>query len=379
MSLILSEEQEFLRDTVREFVQANAPVTALRALRDSQDPDGFSRELWKEMAELGWVGAALPEDLGGAGLGFAELGIVLEECGRTLAASPYLSTAVLGASALELAGTDAQKKELIPEICSGERVWALAFQEGGQFAPFECATVAESAGDGFRLSGEKLFVLDGHVADTLIVTARSAGGSSDREGIRLFLVDPKAAGVEITRTLMVDSRNAARIRFDAVEVDRSAALGQVGTGAATLDAVLDRAAICLSAEMLGSTQEVFERTLQYLKDRQQFGKPIGSFQALKHRAANLFCEVELSKSIVLDALRALDEGRPGLSLIASSCKARCSDTFVLAANEGVQMFGGIGMTDEEEVGLFLKRAKVAAHCFGDGAYHRNRFAALSGY
>ncbi len=379
MSLILTEEQEFLRDTAREFVQENAPVTALRALRDSNDADGFSRELWKEMAELGWVGAALPEDLGGAGLGFAELGIVLEECGRTLAASPFLSTSVLGASALELGGTESQRKELIPEICAGDRVLALAFQESGRFRPLECATVAESAGDGFRLSGEKIFVLDGHVADTLIVTARSAGTSSDPEGLSLFLVDPKAAGVEITRSQMVDSRNAARVRLDGVVVDRSAALGKIGAGAATLESVLDRAAICLSAEMLGSLQEAFERTLQYLKDRQQFGQPIGSFQALKHRAAFLFCEVELSKSIVLDALHAIDEGRPDLSLLASACKARCSDTFVLAANEGVQMFGGIGMTDEEEIGLFLKRAKVAAHSFGDGSYHRDRFATLSGY
>ena len=286
---------------------------------------------------------------------------------------------VLAASALELAGTDTQRKEAIPEICSGDRVVSLAYQESGPFDPFECVTVAESVGDGFRLSGEKIFVLDGHVADTLVVSARSAGESHDRDGISLFLVDPKAAGVEVMRTLMVDSRNAARVRLENVEVDRSAVLGEIGAGGATLDAVLDRAAICLSAEMLGSIQEVFDRTLAYLKERQQFGQPIGSFQALKHRAAELFCEVELSKSVVLDALRAIDEERPDLSLLASVCKARCSDTFVLAANEGVQIFGGIGMTDEEDVGLYLKRAKVAAHCFGDGTYHRRRYATLSGY
>jgi alkylation response protein AidB-like acyl-CoA dehydrogenase len=379
MPLVLSEEQELLKETARELVRERTPVAKLRELRDTNDPAGFSRALWKEMAELGWPGIPFPEELGGVGLGFAELGVVMEELGRELAATPMVSSVLLAGQAVLLGGSGSQQKDLIPGVCAGDRVLALAFQETARHDPFRVATRAEQAKGGFRLSGRKTFVLDGHVADTLVVVARTSGGEREREGLTLLLVDPKAKGVTVTRTEMVDSRNAAEVKLDGVEVDLGAVLGEVDRGGDALEAVLDRAAIGLSAEMLGGIAESFERTLAYLKERKQFGVPIGSFQALKHRASELFCEAELSRSVTLEALRAIDEGRPDLAKLASLCKARLSDAYVLTANEAVQMFGGIGVTDEEEIGFFLKRAKASALTLGDAAFHRDRWARLEGY
>ncbi|HTO07694.1 MAG TPA: acyl-CoA dehydrogenase [Myxococcota bacterium] len=379
MSLALSEEQELLRNTAREFIAEHSPVKELRRLRDSNDPVGFSRELWSQMAELGWAGIVLPEEHGGADLGYAELGIVLEECGRTLAATPLFSTLLLGANALLLAGDGTQRKEILARVAKGEAILALALQEGAHHAPYQVATRAEASRDGYKLTGKKTFVQDGHVADQTVVVARVSGKPGERDGLALFLVPKNARGLQVTRTVMVDGRNAAQLQLDGVEVDRSAAIGTVGRGADVLDPVLDRATIGLCAETLGTVAEAFERTVSYLKTRKQFGVAIGSFQALKHRAAVMFTEVELSRSIVLDALRAIDEKRPDVPLLASVAKARLSDTAFLVGNEAVQMHGGIGVTDEEEIGLFLKRARVAELTLGDAAYHRARFAALSGF
>ena len=358
MSLALSEEQELLKNTAREFVGENSPVKELRRLRDAQDPVGFSRSLWKQMGELGWAGIVLPEELGGAGLGYAELGIVLEECGRTLAATPLVSTTLLAGNALLLGGNETQAKEILPAVAKAERVLALALQEGAHHAPYAVATRAEAIASGYRLTGKKTFVLDGHVADQLVVVARTAGASGERDGLSLFLLPKSARGLTLTRTIMVDGRNAANVTLDGVEVERSALVGSAGRGADVLDPVLDRATIGLSAEMLGTLSEAFERTIKYLKERKQFGVPIGSFQALKHRAANMFVEVELSRSIVLDALRAIDENRPDVPQLASIAKARVSDAIHLIGNEAVQMFGGIGVTDEEEIGRASCRERV---------------------
>jgi alkylation response protein AidB-like acyl-CoA dehydrogenase len=379
MALVLTEEQEMLQETARDFVRERSPVAALRELRDAKDATGFSRSLWKEVSELGWAGIIFPEELGGAGLGYAELGVVLEETGRTLMANPIVSTVLLGGSAILLGGNETQKKDVLPAVCEGDRILALAYQEAGRYDPYRVSTRAESTGEGYRLTGEKAFVLDGHVAEQFVVLARTSGATQDREGLSLFLVDAGSPGLTVTRTFMVDSRNAARVGLEGVEVDRSRVVGAVDRGADVLDPVLDRATIGLCAEMLGSSREAFDRTLEYLKERKQFDVPIGSFQALKHRAAFMFCEIELSRSVVMDALRAIDENRPDVPLLASLAKARCSDTFVHVGNEGVQLFAGIGMTDEEEIGFFLKRARVAEHTAGDAAYHRDRFAQLRGY
>ena len=379
MSLVLTDEQELIKQAAADFLSENSPVSHLREMRDSEDPIGFSKKLWKEMAELGWTGIPFTEAVGGADLGLAELGVLLEECGRTLAPYPFLSTVVLGGGVVALGGSEAQKQAILQGVCKGETFLALAFQETGRFSPWAVETKAEKAEGGFRLSGEKIFVLDGHVADHLVVAARTAGSAGEKDGITLFLVDPSSNGCNITREILVDSRNAARVALSEVAVASDAVLGEVDRGAEILEPTLDRATAVLSAELVGLTSEVFERTVDYLKTREQFGVRIGSFQALKHRAAAMFCELELTQSVVLDALRALDEGRPYAARTVSAAKARSSEAASLVTCEGLQMHGGIGMTDEEEIGLFLKRAKAAELTLGDAAYHRDRFARLTGF
>ena len=379
MTFLLTAEQESIRDTARRFFRARAPVAHLRHLRDTDDATGFSREVWRAMAELGLVGVALPAEHGGAGLGFAELGLVLEEQGRNLAPTPLVSTVLLGAGAILHGGSPAQRAEVLPAVAAGERVLALAHEEGTRHAPYRVRTTAARTGEGFRISGEKVLVLDGHAADALVVVARTSGGVADRHGLTLFLVPAAAAGLKAVRTPLVDSRGAARVRFDGVAVGRADVVGEIDCGAGILDALLDRAAIGLASEMLGSLVEAFERTVAYLKERRQFGVPIGSFQALKHRAAHLFAEIENTRSVVLAALTALDEGVADAPQLASLAKAKANLTLNLASSEGIQMHGGIGMTDEHEIGFFLKRSRVAEITFGSTGFHRDRYAALNGY
>jgi len=379
MALVLTPEAQMVRETALEFFRERSPVTALRKLRDNNDPDGFSRALWQQMADLGWTGFLVPEEHGGSAFGVIGLAQVMEAAGRTLAATPLLSTALLGASLLDLAGSEHQKNEHLPALVAGERLFALALEETSRHAPGRIGTTAKRQGDGWRLDGAKCFVLDGHVADVLIVAARTSGGRDDAVGVTLFLVPADAKGVSRTRTIMVDSRNTALVRLDAVQLPADAVLGPVDGGAEVLDRVLDRARACLAAEMLGSASEAFERTVAYLKERKQFGVPIGSFQALKHRAAQMFCEVEVTRSAVAAALSALDEQGNDAAALASLAKAKAGDTLYLCGNEGVQMHGGIGMTDEHEIGFFMKRARVAQATFGDASFHRDRYAALLGY
>ncbi len=379
MTLTLSSEARLVQDTAQAFFAEKSPITALRKLRDGQDPDGFSRPLWHEMAELGWTGFLVPEEYGGSEFGNVGLGLVMEAAGRTLAATPLLSTSLIGASALAIAGSAMQKDTHLPGLVAGDQIFALALEESPHHAPTHIATEAKKHGGGYRLTGRKTFVLDGNVADTLIVAARTSGAGGDRGGVTLFLVPSDAPGVSRTRTIMVDSRNAANLRLDNVEVADEAALGPIDGGSDVLDAVLDRARVGLAAEMLGSSLECFERTVQYLKDRKQFGVPIGSFQALKHRAAQMFCEIEVTRSSVLAALSALDDNANDAAMLASLAKTKANDTFFLVGNEGVQMHGGIGMTDEHDIGLFTKRARVAMATFGNSAFHRDRYAMLMGY
>jgi alkylation response protein AidB-like acyl-CoA dehydrogenase len=381
MPMILNEEQTMLKDTAKEFCASSAPISQLRKLRDSESKDGFNRDTWARMVELGWAGIPFPEEYGGLAFGYKGLGVVTEETGRTLAASPLFATVWTGATAINLGGSDTQKSDLLPKVAAGECLIALAVEEGTRHAPYTIGTKATEAGGGYTITGKKTFVLDGHVADKLVVVARTSGKKKDRDGLTLFLVDRTAPGVKVTRTKMVDSRNAANIQLKDVQVARSAVLGGVGRGADVLDRTLDIARIGIAAEMLGSLQECFERTVQYLKDRKQFGVPIGSFQALKHRAADMFCEVELSKSVVLEALTALDDGRSAeeVAKLASLAKAKVGETFTRVSREGVQMHGGIGMTDEFDIGFFIKRSAVAEQIFGDVNFHRDRYGALEGY
>jgi len=331
------------------------------------------------MAEMGWSGIVFPEDYGGAGMAYGELGVVLEECGRVLAPEPFLSTVLLGGNAILLGGSDSLKKDLLTGVCSGDRILALAFQESGRFDSYGVATRAKREGDGYEISGHKLFVLDAHVADPLIVVARTAAEPGERDGLSLFVVDADAPGLSITRNQMMDGRNAADVGLECVKVPADRVLGRVDGGADLLDAIFARATIGLSAEMLGTFEEAFERTLAYLKEREQFGVKIGTFQALRHRAVDMFCELELARSVVREALTALDEDRDDLLLMASAAKARCSDVSNLITREAIQMHGGIGMTDEEEIGLFFKRAKAAELTLGDAIHHRDRYAELRGF
>jgi alkylation response protein AidB-like acyl-CoA dehydrogenase len=379
MALTLSDEQTLVRDTARDFFKASAPTTELRRLRDSGDPAGFSRDLWRQMAELGWTGILFPEDYGGNDFGFLNLGLVMEEAGRTLAASPLFSTVVLAGSAVLLAGSEAQRRRILPAISAGELVMALAVDERPRHDPAWIETRAEKADGGFRLSGHKTFVLDGGAADEFVLVARTSGGPRDTQGLTLFLAPADAPGLTRAPVTLIDSRNAANLGLDGVSVAADAVLGPVDGAWPVLEQVLDRGRIALAAEMLGAAQEALDLTVEYLKTRKQFGVPIGSFQALKHRAAEMFCQIELSKSAVLEALSAVDERRNDLPQLASLAKERLSDTSQLVTNECLQMHAGIGMTDEHDIGLFLKRARVAAATFGDAFFHRDRYAALESY
>ncbi len=379
MPLVLSEEQTILRDSARDFIQEKSPVSGLRKLRDDKDKTGFDRTLWQDMAGLGWSGILIPEEYGGVDFGFVGLGLVMEEAGRTLTASPLLSTALLSASAILLAGTDEQKRAHLPNIASGETIWAFALEEGPHHAPFNIAASAVAEGDGFVLNGSKTFVFDGHVADKLIVVARTSGAADDKSGLSFFVVDGRAAGLKRTRTVMVDGRNAANLEFADLKLRASDCLGQPGQAGDHLETILDRARIGLAAEMMGTAQAAFDITHEYLQTRTQFGQLIGSFQALQHRAAKMFCELEISKSCVLQALQAIDNNANDIPALASLAKAQLCDTLHLVSSEALQMHGGVGMTDEYDVGLYLKRARVVEQAFGNARFHRDRYAQLDGF
>ena len=379
MAFVLSEEQTMLRDMAKQFFSEQVPVTNLRQLRDDGSENGFDRDVWKQIVELGFAGILIPEEMGGTGFGPMGVGIVMQEAGRTLAASPLYSTAVLGAGMIMAAGSENQKKELLPQIAAGELLMALAIDETNHHNPANIAMAATRDGEDFVLSGEKKFVIDGHIAEKLIVATRTSGEAGDPKGISTFLIDANTPGVTITRTHMVDTRNAANICFDGVKVQSDTLLGSADGAYPELENVLDMGRVCLSAEILGGIETVFETTLTYLKERKQFDAIIGTFQALQHRAAEMFCEVEICQSVVLDALSALEERRNDIPRAASLAKARLSDASRLITNEGVQMHGGIGMTDAVDVGLFLKRARVQAQMLGDANFHRSRYADLGGY
>lgn len=379
MALVLNEEQRLLQDTARDFLGSRAPVESLRKLRDGSSETGYAPDLWQQMAELGWASIILPEQYGGLEFGFLGLGVVVEESGRTLTASPLLASAVVGASAVLLGGREQQKETLLPEIATGKLTLALALEESHHHRPTHIATTAEKQGDNFVINGNKTFVLDGHSADQLIVVARTSGDNRASNGLTLLLVDRQTAGIDCRRTIMVDSRNAANISFDNVIIPADNVLGEVNEGWSILEPVLDRGRVAIAAEMMGCALEAFERTMQYLKEREQFGVLIGSFQALQHRAAHMQSELELCRSVLLQALSTVDDAPEQLPLLASLAKARLNELVKLVTNEAVQMHGGIGVTDELEIGFFLKRARVAMQVYGDTGYHKDRYATLCGY
>ena len=379
MALVLSEEQSMLRDSARGLISDKAPVSHLRHLRDSKDAIGFSRELWKSFAEMGFAGLLVPEQFGGSGLGCVEAGIVMEEIGRTLMPSPFLSTSVLAASALSRGGSAAQKSEHLPKISAGQLLAALAVDEGTKHRPLQTKLQAVRSGTGFKLNGSKAFVVDGHVADLLIVAARTAGSAGERNGLTLFLVDPRSKGIATERTIMVDSHNAARIDFENVEVNADHVLGEVDQGFALLDGVLNIGRVAVASELVGLSEEVFGRTVSYLKERKQFGKAIGEFQALQHRAAQLYIDIEITRAAVLKAQQTLDADLANAASAVAVAKSRAGATAARAVQEGVQMHGGMGMTDQFDIGFFMKRARVCEELFGDANFHADQLARSRSY
>ena len=379
MALVLNEEQQSLKDIAKEFLQKNAPVTHFREIRDTENELGYDPDLWKQMVDLGWSGILVPEEYGGFDFGMVGMGSILEEMGKMLTPSPLFSTGVLGASLISLGGNDKQKQTYLPQIVDGSITTALALEEGNRHSPLSINTEAKKDGKNYALTGNKTFVIDGHSSNLLIVAARTSGSENDSSGITLFLVDPSIDGVEVNKTSMVDSRNSANITLKEVIVSIDDVLGEENNGAALLEEVLDRAQIAISAEMLGNASQAFDITLEYLKERKQFGAVIGSFQALQHRAAEMYSELELTKSSVIAACVAADEQSNDLRRMASLAKFKAGETNHLVTNEAVQMHGGVGVTDEYDVGLYLKRARVTEQIFGNSEYHLDRYASLSEY
>ena len=385
MRLALNEDQELLQDSAKNFVAQNAPLTVLRQLRDTSDDRGFDEKIWAHMIELGWAGIAIEESFGGFNFGHVGLGVVLEETGRTLVSSPLVSSVLLGATAISYFGSDVQKNHLLLKVVKGQLLLALAVDELPIHSPNHIESSATKVDGGYKLNGAKTFVLDGHVADKLIVVVRVIKDGVRSQGLSLFVVDKKASGLNIQRTSMVDCRNCANLTFTDVHVDEENRLGadiDIEDSASKFARVLDIGRIGVASEMLGSMQAAFDLTLTYLKQREQFGVLIGSFQGLQHRAAAMYSEIELCRSAVRGALFELDNmesSDDSVARIASMTKAKVSDVAQLVSNEAIQMHGGIGMTDEYDVGFYIKRARVAQQFLGDAPFHRDRYASLNSF
>ena len=379
MKLVLSEEEQFLKDTAKNFADERSPISHFRSLRDNNDPKLWDKDIWSEMVKLGWPGILIPEEFGGSNFGVTGIGVILQECAKTLTPSPLFATGVLGAYAITQFGNDDQKSNYLPKIVSGEITTALAIDETSHHEPSKTEMTAEKNDSNFILNGKKIFVIDGASADILIVLARTSGVKGDSTGLSLFIVNSDTSGIETKKLDMADSRNYANISFNEVIIDESSLLGDLETAGETVESILDIGRIAMSAEMLGNAESAFEITLDYLKQRKQFGALIGSFQALQHRAAEMFCEIELTKSSVMAAMRAADENSNELQRLSSLSKTMAGETLHLVSNEAIQMHGGIGVTDEYDIGFFLKRARVAEQIFGSAKYHTERYANLSGF
>ncbi len=374
MPLYLNDDQTTLQDTIRDFVADAAPVSHMRTLRDADDPTGFSRDLWKQFAEMGITGILVGEDQGGLGLGHVEAGVVLEEIGRNLSPSPFLTTAVAAVEALK---GSAQADRWFPGIVAGETVAALAIDEGAKHRD-SVGLRAERSGNGFRLSGEKRSVTFGHVADVLLVAARTSGSPDDAEGVTLFAV-PKDAGFVAQPERLADASIAARVTFDNIQLDADAVVGEVDAGRDPLGRLLRAGRTGASAELLGVGGGAMDMTLGYLKERKQFGTVIGSYQALQHRAAHLYSELEVARAAVLKAQQLLDSGSDKADEAVSVAKAQAALATALSVQEGVQMHGGIGMTDEYDIGFYMKRHRVLAELFGDANFHADKLARAAGF
>ena len=379
MPLYHNEDQAMLAETASQFMAEEGAITKqLRHWRDRDCKDGFGHALWKEMAELGFTGILVSEADGGLGMGHVEAGIVLEEIGRNLTPSPFLTTSVLAATALGEASEELRGRYL-PGLVAGDSVFAVAIDEGAKHRPERIACKAEKSGNGFKLSGKKDFVVQGASSDMIVVAARTSGSDADENGITLFAVPKDAAGMSHDAVRLVDSSMATHTTFDNVELDGGAVIGEVDGGREVLNKILNASRVGSAAEGVGVARGAMDMTVDYLKQRKQFGKLIGEFQALQHRAAHLYSEVEIARAAVIKAQQLLDGGSEKADLMVSVAKAKVAKTAGLAVREGVQMHGGIGMTDEYDIGLYMKRDRALQEFLGDAYYHTNRVAELSGY
>ena len=376
---VLNEEQLMLQDMATSWVRDRAPVTAYRALFEGEFPAGHDPEQYREMAEMGWAGIVVPEAHGGVDFGYLSLGLILERLGRTLVASPLLSSALGAVSALRLAGTNEQQARWLPGIADGSLIGTVAVDEGARHAPLATAMRATRNGAGWRLDGVKRPVQDGMAAGLLIVAARTSAVAGEADGLTLFLVEADRSGLTRHALDQIDARSPAVFTFEGVEIGADGVLGPVDGGAPLLDAILDRLRIGVAAEMLGAASQAFEITVDYLKTRVQFGKLIGSFQALQHRAAAMFAELELARSAVEAGLVAVDSEADDIASRASLAKAIAGDTIRRVSSEMIQMHGGIGMTHEHDAGLYMKRARVIEQLYGNSAFHRDRWGRLNGF
>lgn len=378
MSFLLNEEQRQFSDSAQEFLSAKSPLSLQRQLRDTSSALGFEPRLWEEVIELGWTAAVFPESEGGLAVGYKGMGAVFEAIGRNVAALPLLSSIVLGGEIILQAGTTSQKQTWLPSLMTGQQRLALAIDEQGRHDPRKIKTMATKTADGWLLNGDKWFVMDGLGATCFVVVAKveTTNGASE---LGLFLVDNAWTGVKTHPTRLADSRNYAQLNLVNVRVTEEMSLGVGAAAEKALNMALDKARICLSAEGLGLLKEAFDRTNTYLKERIQFDVPIGSFQALQHRMARLYTELQMLESCVKAALNAIDSDQDDLALLASLAKARASDLCEKLMNEAIQLHGGIGVTDEFDLGLIVKRARVLQQSLGDGVFHRNRYASLKGF
>jgi len=361
-----------LRQSVRQFLEAECPMTYVRQMME--DERGFSDDQWKKMAELGWTGLIVPEQYGGAGLNMVDMVVVLEEMGKVVFPGPFFASAILGGIAIDLGGSDAQKQKWLPGLADGSLRATLAqVEESGRWDAEGIQLAAKAAGGGFTLSGTKLFVHDAHNADLLIVPVRTGGKGTD--GITMLVVERKAKGVAMRVLKTMDqTRKLCEVTFDGVAVGKDAVLGEVGKGWALLDRLVDRAKVAVCAEMCGGAQKVLEMSVAYAKVREQFGKPIGSFQAIQHKCANMMVQVESAKSATYYAAWAVANDVAEAHLAACMAKAYTSDAYRFVSAEGIQIHGGIGFTWEHDMHLYFKRAKGSEVTFGDATHNRELVA-----
>ena len=375
----LTEEQTMIQHQAESWVTKNASVQEFRDVRDGESVVEFSPQIWNEMVSMGWAGIIIPEAYGGSDLGYLTFGLILEQTGRQLSASPLFASALVGASAILMGGSESQKKNLLAGIADGSEIITLALEEGPRHAPKNIALTANSDAGVFTLSGSKTFVCEGMSATSYIVAARTHGKAGHTDGITLFVIPADATGIKRTKLNTVDSRGYANIEFTQVKVTDDGVLGKVGEGYGLLESVLDRARAGIAAEMLGTGSQAFEMNLEYLKTRVQFGQVIGSFQALGHRAAGFYSQKELARSCVEAALQAIDASADNIDEMSSLSKCKVGEFLHGMSNELIQIHGGIGMTDEFNAGLYLKRARVLESSYGNQAYHRNRYAQIKGF